>query len=181
LKNYNVIGILHGHTHKRNIYKWNGIDVFDAGTVMEMDALVFHITDGHMRVANRIHTGWGGSFFSKPITMGIGRTPDRDEEPPPQTDVGSLPKNDVTPPPPTALRRHKTFSVSDVGFAQKIPAEVTSLEILNLRGTRIKLIRASGSHVVWDRLDANGARVPDGVYIIRDGRRKILLGKFIVR
>jgi hypothetical protein len=70
LKNYNVIGLLHGHSHGRKIYKWNGIDVFDDGTAQNGDLFVFRITEGRMFMANRVGDAWGTLNLEKAIDMG---------------------------------------------------------------------------------------------------------------
>lgn len=63
IKDYNVIGIIHGHAHKPEIYKWNGIDIYhpphfrqdkpkENGPVSH-GIFVFHITDDELTVAER--------------------------------------------------------------------------------------------------------------------------------
>ncbi|MEN6356859.1 MAG: metallophosphoesterase [Armatimonadota bacterium] len=43
---YNVIAILHGHTHSTTHYTWNGYDVYDDGALTEYGGVnVMHITD----------------------------------------------------------------------------------------------------------------------------------------
>ena len=76
IKGYRVIGILHGHTHKANIYQWKEIDIYhpphfvqeapkDTGTVMH-GFFVFHITDNLLTVAERkLDDTWGLTAMKK--------------------------------------------------------------------------------------------------------------------
>jgi predicted phosphodiesterase len=63
IKNYNVIGIIHGHAHITEIYQWNGIDIYHAphfrqdrfredGSVVH-GFFVFRITPGELVVVER--------------------------------------------------------------------------------------------------------------------------------
>lgn len=49
LKPFNIIAILHGHFHGSGYYKWNGIDVYNIGSVKHShkDFAVFHVSDTH--------------------------------------------------------------------------------------------------------------------------------------
>ena len=48
LSDYNCIGILHGHTHNKKLYGFQGLDIYDDGTAMKADMMVFRITEGRM-------------------------------------------------------------------------------------------------------------------------------------
>ncbi len=78
IRNYNVIGIFHGHTHTTSIYKWNGIDVYHAphmefgGSVAvpvtsKEGFYVVHVTSNRLAVAERKADGTWGLSQSKPI------------------------------------------------------------------------------------------------------------------
>ncbi len=70
IKDINVIGILHGHSHDTSIYEWNQIDVYhpphfkqdgpkDTAPVTH-GFFVFHITDDELSVAERkLDDTWG--------------------------------------------------------------------------------------------------------------------------
>lgn len=77
IKDYNVIAIVHGHTHVSGHYTWNGIDVFQDGTTQYDPypgrALVFRITQDELAAAitsyDRTQGTWGWrQFWTKPIT-----------------------------------------------------------------------------------------------------------------
>ena len=69
IKDYNVVGIFHGHDHETDIFRWNGIDIFDAPHIRDADVpdkpvrfgfLVVQIADGQMVVAERkMDDTWG--------------------------------------------------------------------------------------------------------------------------
>ncbi len=80
IKKYNVIGIFHGHTHSCTIYKWRGIDVYNAphmsflGSVSETVTssegfFTAHITSNKMDVVERKPDGTWGLSYSKPIYL----------------------------------------------------------------------------------------------------------------
>lgn len=77
IRDYNVIGIIHGHAHDPYIYKWNDIDIFhpphfkqkgpkETGVVTH-GIFVFHITGDKMTVAQRNLDGTWGMTFSKSL------------------------------------------------------------------------------------------------------------------
>jgi len=70
LSNYNVIGLLNGHSHIQRFYSWNGLNAFDDGTAMSGEALVFHITEGRILAVNLIQGEWGNLLLDKNISMG---------------------------------------------------------------------------------------------------------------
>ncbi len=69
IKDHSIVGIFHGHDHETDIYRWNGIDIFDAPHIRDADAVdtpvrsgffVVQIADGQMAVAERKLDGtWG--------------------------------------------------------------------------------------------------------------------------
>lgn len=63
IKNHNVIGILHGHSHAARIYTWRGIDVYNVASTQRDpevgEYFVFHITQNEMTVAHRYSDHWG--------------------------------------------------------------------------------------------------------------------------
>ncbi len=65
-KDYNVIGIIHGHTGT-GIYKWRGIDVFNVGQ-LGPTVFVFHVTPTELTAAQRKSDGTWGFTLRKPIT-----------------------------------------------------------------------------------------------------------------
>ena len=74
LKQYNCIAIIHGHKHALKHYTYEGLDVFNDGSVAYGGGmLVFHITDGKMVVVSRKNDAWGSIFFKKDIKMGTPR------------------------------------------------------------------------------------------------------------
>ena len=58
IKDYNVIGIFHGHTHDPKTYQWRGIDVYDVGAGVEGEWSVVNITDNELIFASRSRKGW---------------------------------------------------------------------------------------------------------------------------
>lgn len=58
IKDYNVIGIFHGHTHKSMVYQWRGIDVYDVGAGVDGEWSAVNITDNELIFANRNKEGW---------------------------------------------------------------------------------------------------------------------------
>lgn len=78
IKDYNVIGILHGHAHKSEIYKWEGIDIFHPPHFQQKDPkqegpvshgiFVFHIAGNELTVAERKLDGTWGMTFKKSLT-----------------------------------------------------------------------------------------------------------------
>jgi hypothetical protein len=66
VKNYNVVGVFWGHTHRVAIQKWNNtIDVYNDGATLGEDFLVVHIKDTTMTVAYRYATSWVGGYAQK--------------------------------------------------------------------------------------------------------------------
>lgn len=161
LQSYNIIGILHGHSHSKQIYKWNGIDVFDDGTVMNGEMMAFHITDGHFVAANRVDSAWGTLTLSKDISMGK---------------AASLRQR-----PRSAAFRHMLFSVPEAGIHHEIPVGVQRIEILDIKGRIIQVVPVAGTKAEWNRMDAKGRRVSSGVYFLRDATHRSFLGTLALR
>jgi hypothetical protein len=148
LKQYNCIGILHGHTHGKKFYKHQGIDIFDDGTVMKGDHLVFRIDKGKMLVMNRINDAWGSLQLEKEISMGATTGLE-----PPKPGEGRLP----------AFR----LTVDGVGEIYAGRAAPTAVEVLSLDGRAVRSLPVAGGSVAWDRRDRAGRSVPAGVYLFR--------------
>ena len=81
IKDYNVLGILHGHAHKSEIYKWEGIDIFHPphfqGDPKKDEPVthgffIFHITADQLTVAERKLDETWGMTFSKPLKNAAG-------------------------------------------------------------------------------------------------------------
>ncbi len=69
IKNYNVIGILWGHSHAVAISTWNGINVFNCGSIGS-GFMVFHITpDENLVVAYRNKEDTWGASTKKAISI----------------------------------------------------------------------------------------------------------------
>jgi hypothetical protein len=160
LKKYNCIGILHGHSHSKKMYKFQGMDVFDDGTVMSGDIFLFRITDGKFFAVNRIGNQWGNLVVQKNITMGS----------PTRAAGGS------------ALPPDFTFSVAGLGQVQAANGQVQGIDIFNTAGRLVRSLAVSSRDIVWDRSDAAGRPVPPGVYLagIRT-RTSMLQAKFFLR
>ena len=150
LKKYNCIGILHGHSHSKHFYTFQGLDIFDDGTSMKTDILVFHITEGRMAVVNREGTAWGALVLEKAITMGKSTTAAR-----PQLN-GSVEK----------MGDFK-FNVAGVGRIWAGNRRATSVEIRSASGQLLCHMRVSGSNMTWNRHDDAGREVPPGIYLAR--------------
>jgi Calcineurin-like phosphoesterase len=70
IKDFNIIGIFHGHFHGSGFYKWNNIDVYNMGSVKHnwRDFAVVNVTDKKMSVAawnSEQHHWWW--YHIKPI------------------------------------------------------------------------------------------------------------------
>lgn len=63
IKDYNVIGVLYGHTHAAANYKWKGIDIYNCASSQRDpdpgECLVFHVTPKELVVAHRFKDRWG--------------------------------------------------------------------------------------------------------------------------
>ena len=69
IKDYHVIGILHGHAHHAQIYQWEGIDIYHPPHFLQdvkkdgpvtHGIFVFHLTKDTMTVAEKDLDGkWG--------------------------------------------------------------------------------------------------------------------------
>jgi cytolysin (calcineurin-like family phosphatase) len=76
IKNYNVVAIIHGHTHSSGHYTWSGIDVFQDGAT-QYDPypgrfMVFRITGNQLSEAvmsyDRTHQTWNWiQYWTKSI------------------------------------------------------------------------------------------------------------------
>jgi hypothetical protein len=161
VQNYNVVAILHGHSHSRKIYKWNGVDVIDNGAAILGDYVVIKVTDGHFQSIHRRATVWDTTrVVNKNISMG--------------TPIAVNPRS-------TAAHRHILFSVPGAGLNQQIPAGVKRVEITDVRGQRVRVLSAASGRVEWNRLDTKGRRVATGVYFLHEEGKRTYLGKIALR
>jgi cytolysin (calcineurin-like family phosphatase) len=64
----NVVGIFHGHHHRRGHYVWHGIDVFKPGAVKNEERYftVVYVTDARTTVAWRDYGE--GKWFGEVVT-----------------------------------------------------------------------------------------------------------------
>lgn len=73
IRDYNVVGIFHGHSHGVSAITWRGIDVFNVGSGQRDpkpgDCFVVRITPDRMTVAQRVADRWNLTF-TKPVTWG---------------------------------------------------------------------------------------------------------------
>ena len=166
VQNYNIIAILHGHSHSKKMYKWNGIDVIDNGAAILGDMVVIKITDGHFQAISRSAAAtatsqtWSSTLIlDKTISMG-------------------------TPISTKAGRRNPyqniLFTIPETGWNQMIPAGVKRLEVVDLRGERVRQLRAANGRVEWDRRDSKDRRVTAGIYWIREEGKTGSLGKVLL-
>jgi hypothetical protein len=160
IRDYNVIGLLHGHSHGKKIYKWNGIDVFDDGTTQNGDALVFHIVENRMFVVNIIGEKWGGLKLEKTISLG---------RPVP-----------TTLPAPGAIRgadQDMFFSISGDGLIYHGAGAFEHAAIRDITGRLVWETPVSSPHLFWNRLRSNGSPAGAGIYALelrgRSGSRNI--------
>lgn len=150
LKDYNVVGLLHGHSHGRKIYKWNGIDVFDDGTAQDGDAFVFRITDGRMFAVNRVGAAWGTLKLDKSITMG---------------EPVSLPRDGLAD--PVIKDRDLRLSIPEGGRIYNGRGGYHRAEILDLSGRILRTLVINGSDMHWDGRTGTGHLAPAGIYTLR--------------
>ena len=148
LKKYNTIAILHGHTHAPRFYKYQGMDVYDDGTVMYGDILVFRITDGKMFVVNRIGNAWGSMLHQKAITMGKADGYDRDSAQASR---------------PGGFR----LAVEGLGVIHSGSQPAVSVEVRSFSGRLVRYLAAEGESLAWDRRDVRGAPAAPGLYLLR--------------
>ena len=147
LKKYNCIGILHGHSHVKTLYKFQGIDVYDDGSVMAGDIFVFHITDGKLFVVNRIGDKWGTLALQKNITMGtvgVRRAP-----------AWSGPQGSFA------------FYVQGVGKLWSGNRQVRHIEIADPAGRVVREIDPLVAEGNWDGRDDAGRSLQAGMYLVR--------------
>ena len=149
LKDYNCIGIVHGHTHGKRIYKYMDLDVFDDGSAMFKDIMVFHVTDGNMVVANRVGNAWGDLVFSKNISMGV-----------PVTRLKASPNV------PRVASEFK-FSVEGLGRICAANRRASGVEIRTPAGHLVRRIQTFGTDLIWDRRDESGRAAIPGLYLAR--------------
>ncbi len=148
LKKYNCIGILHGHSHAKTLYKFQGMDVYDDGSVMMGDIFVFHITDGKMFVVNRIGDKWGTLVLQKNITMGtVGL---RRETPYWSGPQGSF-----------------AFYIDGIGKLWSGNRNVRQIEIRGLNGGLVRRIDPLVAEAAWDRRDDAGRSAAPGMYLVK--------------
>jgi len=71
IKDYNVIGILYGHTHAASNFKWKGIDIYNCASGQRDpdvgECMVFHVTPKEMVVMQRFSDHWADAIWRKPI------------------------------------------------------------------------------------------------------------------
>lgn len=71
LRGYNVVLIVHGHSHVRGLHTWMGYDVWDMGTVMLGDYGVLQIRDNVLELQHWVEaTRWAPIYLLKTISMG---------------------------------------------------------------------------------------------------------------
>ncbi|HAO99468.1 MAG TPA: hypothetical protein DCQ83_05435 [Fibrobacteres bacterium] len=171
--NYNVIGILHGHSHAQAIYTWNNnnmgtktFDIYDDGTVMDGDIMVFHITDGRMVATHRSFVGtgtsgngaqqWSTLIKDKTISMGTAtRITNAQGE------------------------RMGLFTVE--GLSLRFPASARQLEIVDLQGRLVQRLTVRNERVDWDRRDPQNHKVTPGVYFLKVAGKPRAFGKLALR
>jgi hypothetical protein len=147
LKKYNCLGILHGHSHARRLYKYQGLDVIDDGTVMEGDIFVFHLKDGKLTVVNNVRGAWGKLLLQKDVSMG-------------SEGIG----------PRAAGRgagREFTFTVEGMGNLYAANHAVDRVDVLTASGRVARRISVASTAVLWDRKDQSGNALPPGLYVVR--------------
>lgn len=184
VRGYNVIGILHGHTHTMTFYKWvtpfhDTIDVFDDGMAMKGNMLVFKITEGRLLAVARTETTWSPTLMlDKTISMFASPVDTLPR-------IDTLVSKDANPDSiPTGLKkgskRHVLFSVESAYLW--LPHSASSrVEIIDPRGRTVNILRSKAGRVVWNRQNSRGQRAPAGIYFLRDGVSKRFLGKIIVK
>lgn len=154
LKDYNIIALYHGHSHARKNYKWKGFDVFDNGTAMDGDVLVFRIKGTRMVVVDKVRdaaTGLlkdGAIRFEKTIALG---------------NIGTGTEGRRLPGDPRRTR----FSVAGLGTVYEGEGSFFRADIRALSGRSVRrLSLGDGSRSEWDRNDAAGKPVPAGTYLV---------------
>lgn len=149
LKGYNVVALVHGHSHAKNLYLWQGMDVLDAGTAMNGDLLVVRIKETRMFVVNRVQGNWGQLRLDKTIRLGVPRTTSRKEE--------------AGPPP-----GEQVFGVAGRPGLIRVEGDYARVEVLDAfgRAVRVLLSAPSGRPSQWDRRDEHGRVVPPGLYFL---------------
>ncbi len=150
LRQYNCIGILHGHTHVERIYKYGGLDVFSDGAAFKGDIMIIRITDGKMFVVNRIGDQWGKLLLEKTISMG---QPSGLRRADPGVD-GRMDEGFI-------------FGVEGVGRVYAGNRRALAVDICRLDGTVVRRMGITAGQMVWDRRDEAGITVPAGTYLIR--------------
>ena len=171
IQNYNIIGILHGHSHAQAIYTWNNgtgtktFDIYDDGTVMDGDMMVFHITDGRMVTTHRSFVGttttngvqqWSTLIKDKTISMGT---------------ATSVTKPDGS---------RAGLLIVD-GMSQRIPASARQIDIVDLRGHLVRRLQVGNQRVEWDRRDAQGHWISAGIYFLKVSGQLKAFGKITLR
>ncbi len=167
VQNYNVVAILHGHSHSKKMYKWNNIDVIDNGAAILGDMVVVKITDGHIQAISRSAAAtatsqtWSSTLIlNKDISMG--------------TPMGVRPRQ------ATAAHQHILFSIPEAKWNHQIPAGVRRLEVIDLQGHNVRTLVARNERFEWNRKDARGRRVPPGLYAFREAGKSGVLGKVVL-
>ena len=82
IRNYNVIGILYGHTHAAAHYQWRGLDIYNCASSQRDpdpgECMVFHVTPRELVVTHRFSGRWS-EVWRKPI-QGLGGAPPKTQE-----------------------------------------------------------------------------------------------------
>ncbi|MDB5107007.1 MAG: metallophosphoesterase [Fibrobacteres bacterium] len=148
LKKYNCLGILHGHSHSKKFYKFQNVDIYDDGTVMNGDILVFHLKDGKLTVANRVGKAWGSLVLQKDVSMGT---------------TGLRPGG----PGGAAIGKDFTFLVDGVGRIYGGNRRVDRVDVFSLSGRHVRSMAVESGVLAWDRRDDKGVPVRPGMYVVR--------------
>jgi cytolysin (calcineurin-like family phosphatase) len=169
IRDYNVIGIVHGHSHAEAVYKWivsgDTVDVFDDGTAQNGDMMVFQITDGRLRAISRTHTTWSTTvLLDKTISMGT---------PIPVRPGETRAYHDTY--------RDGLFVVAEGGPSLVLSGGVRRVEIIDLAGRHVASLPVRDGRAEWNRRDAAGKRVAAGLYGVREGGRRASIGKKLLR
>lgn len=71
IRGYNVVLIVHGHSHVRGLHTWFGYDVYDTGTIMLGDYGVVQIRQGVLELQHWVEGAeWAPIYLLKTISMG---------------------------------------------------------------------------------------------------------------
>lgn len=150
LKGYNVIGLVHGHSHAKNLYLWQGMDVLDAGTAMNGDVLVARIKGTRMFVVNRLKGAWGRLKLDKTIRLGR----------PLPTGLGGVESRNHRP---------HAFAVQTRSGFIRVEGAYAQAELVDAFGRAVGYLRADPAGGL-SRRDGGAVRLPKappGLYFLR--------------